>query len=62
MEFTRRSRILESFSREIEAANAYAHVQEHREEIAARLAPVPKDASKSIKKSLRAANTSIIKR
>ena len=48
---------LGTFSTEIEAANAYAHDQEHREGIAARLAPVPKDASKSIKKSLRKANS-----
>jgi len=52
---------LGTFSTEIEAANAYAHVQEHREEIAARLTPVPKDASKSAKKSLRAANLVIVK-
>jgi hypothetical protein len=52
---------LGTFDTEFEAANAYAHVQEHREEIAARLTPVPKDASKSAKKSLRAANLVIVK-
>lgn len=46
---------------EIEAANAYAHVQEHREETAARLAIVPKEASKDVKRSLRAANLVIVK-
>ena len=52
---------LGTFDTQIEAANAYAHVQEHREEIAARLAPATKDASKSIKKSIRAANLIIVK-
>jgi hypothetical protein len=52
---------LGNFDTELEAANAYAHVQEHREEIAGLLAPVPKNASKSAKKSLRAANLIIVK-
>jgi hypothetical protein len=52
---------LGTFATEIEAANAYAHVQEHREEIAGFLAPVSKDASKSDKKSVRAANLIIVK-
>jgi len=52
---------LGTFDTELEAANAYAHVQEHREVITARLAPVPKNASKSDKKSLRAANLIIVK-
>ena len=46
---------------ELNAANAYAHVQEHREEIAGLLSNVPKDASKSEKKSIRAANLIIVK-
>jgi hypothetical protein len=52
---------LGTFDTELEAANAYAHVQQYREEIAARLAPVPTNASKDDKKSLRAANLVIVK-
>ncbi len=52
---------LGSCDTELEAANAYAHVQEHREEIAGLLAPVSKEASKSEKKSIRAANLIIVK-
>jgi hypothetical protein len=50
-----------SFSTEIDAANAYSHVQEHRAQIAALLAKVPKDGSKAEKKRIRAANLVIVK-
>jgi hypothetical protein len=46
---------------ETEAANAYAHVQEHRAEIEEKIAPIPSDASKANKKSIRAANLVIVK-
>ena len=52
---------LGTYSTEIDAANAYAWVQSDRRTIETRLVKVPKDAEKSVKKSLRAANAVIVK-
>ena len=48
-------------STEVDAANAYAWVQADRRTSETRLVKVPKDAEKSVKKTLRAANLIIVK-
>jgi hypothetical protein len=52
---------LGSFSIEVDASNAYAWVQSDRRALETRLVKVPKDAEKSVKKILRAANLIIFK-
>jgi hypothetical protein len=49
------------FPTEVDAANAYAWVQSDRRALETRLSKVPKDADKSVKKTLRAANLIIVK-
>ena len=52
---------LGTYSDEVDSANAYAWVQSDRRALETRLVKVPKDAEKSVKKSLRASNLVIVK-
>ena len=52
---------LGTYSTAVDSANAYAWVQADRRTIETRLVKVPKDAEKSAKKTLRAANLIVVK-